>query len=54
MPRTTVWITGATSGIGAALAASPRWIWEVLPPGPDTPAVVLLGEMIAPPRPAEP
>lgn len=27
-----------------------RRIWEVLPPGPDTPAVVLLGEMIAPPR----
>lgn len=28
-----------------------RRIWDVLPPGPDTPAVVLLGEMIAPPRP---
>jgi benzil reductase ((S)-benzoin forming) len=27
-----------------------RRIWDVLPPGPDTPAVVLLGEMIAPPR----
>ena len=27
-----------------------RRIWDMLPPGPDTPAVVLLGEMIAPPR----
>jgi benzil reductase ((S)-benzoin forming) len=27
-----------------------RRIWDVLPPGPDTPAVVLLGEMIASPR----
>lgn len=27
-----------------------RRIWDVLPPSPDTPAVVLLGEMIAPPR----
>jgi len=26
-----------------------RRIWDQLPPGPDTPAVVLLGEMIAPP-----
>lgn len=29
-----------------------RRIWDVLPPGPDTPAVVFLGEMIAPPRPS--
>jgi benzil reductase ((S)-benzoin forming) len=44
--------------IRAALAAglvdtpevAARRIWDVLPPGPDTPAVVLLGEMIAPPR----
>jgi benzil reductase ((S)-benzoin forming) len=28
-----------------------RRIWDVLPPGPDTPAVVFLGEMVAPPRP---
>jgi benzil reductase ((S)-benzoin forming) len=27
-----------------------RRIWDVLPPGPDAPAVVLFGEMIAPPR----
>ena len=29
-----------------------RRIWDVLPPGPDAPAVILLGEMIPPPRPA--
>ena len=32
----------------AELAA--RRIWAELPPGPETPAVILLGEMIRPPR----
>jgi len=27
-----------------------RRIWDVLPPAPDSPAVVLLGQMVAPPR----
>jgi hypothetical protein len=31
-----------------------RRIWDVLPPGPETPAVVLFGEMIAPPRAQQP
>jgi benzil reductase ((S)-benzoin forming) len=40
----------ARGAIDSAEVAARR-IWDVLPPGPDTPAVVLLGEMIAPPSP---
>jgi NAD(P)-dependent dehydrogenase (short-subunit alcohol dehydrogenase family) len=43
------------AALAAGLVDTPevaaRRIWDVLPPGPDTPPVVLLGEMIAPPRP---
>jgi len=45
---------GAQQALAAGLVDSPEVaalrIWDVLPPGPDTPAVVLLGEMLAPPR----
>jgi benzil reductase ((S)-benzoin forming) len=39
----------ASGRVDSAEVAARR-IWDELPPGPDTPAVVLLGEMIAPPR----
>lgn len=41
----------AAGSIDSADVAARR-IWDVLPPGPDTPPVVLLGEMVAPPRPS--